>query len=103
MTNKESIQAAHLEAIGNTCEHASYCTTKECLSGNTVVCQFDRITATSCTTITAEAIGEAMVWAENNAWVYNAVNKMWGHAYETELQTTAELVQLFLNQTPNTK
>lgn len=90
MTNKESIQAAHFNAIEGNCEG-------ECNSGEGYLTGQGEA-ATSCTTITAEAIGEAMEWAENNAWVYNAVNKMWGHAYETELQTTAELVQLFLNQ-----
>ena len=86
MTNKEKIQAAHLEAIIDNCYG-------ECNSGEGVLIGED-YAATSCTTITAEAIGEVMEWVGLSEYFFE--NNFW-HGYGVTY-TTAELVQLFLNQ-----
>ena len=91
MKNKESIQAAHLEAIKKEMFRSDW---------------LPEYPATSCTTITAEAIGEAMEWAdalgivqeENKEWnIYPVYGRTQPFA-----KTTAELVQLFLNQKAKT-
>jgi hypothetical protein len=89
MTNKDSIQQKHLEAIK---KHENSITDK-----NTVIDDFSfNDAATSCTTVTADAIGEAMEWLyEQTEYFYE--NCFW-HGYGKEQISTLELVQLFLNQ-----
>lgn len=90
MTNKESIQAAHLEAIK---KQSDLITDK-----SEVVDDFKyNDLATSCTTITAEAIGEAMEWASDNNWEH-MTNDDWYNSKGKGDAKTKELVQLFLNQ-----
>ena len=89
MTNKNSIQQKHLEAINKGIKWGASITA--CNSA-----------AISCTTVTEEAIGEALEWADTLGIVQEE-NKEWNiypvyGRTEPFAKTTAELVQLFLNQ-----
>jgi len=81
MTNKDSIQQKHLEAI--------YIETDDNVMDW-------GLAATSCTTVTADAIGEAMEWLYDQT-EYFYENCFW-HGYGKEQISTSDLVQLFLNQ-----
>ena len=76
MTNKDSIQQKHLDII---LDYPS-----------------EVYASHKCTTVTADAIGEAMEWIDDNATL-NSRNT-WVVRGEPKFYTTAELVQLFLNQ-----
>ena len=80
MTNKESIQAAHLDII----KYKRY--------------DGDENAATSCTTITAERMGEAMEWIVKEAFKLNAYSGKYYIIGEADEFTLEELKELFLNQ-----
>ena len=89
MTNKDSIQQKHLKFIGDNCEHSCYCIREECQSGNSIVCHVDIQTATSCTTVTAEAIEKYNEWLMSTGIVVVL--------YREEIKPK-EATELFLNQ-----
>ena len=87
MTNKESIQAAHFNCIDGLNKYP--------------MC---KDTADQCTTITAEAIGEAMQDFEKNwIWLDGMLCNVGVPKSEQVELTIKQWVELFLNQTPNTK
>lgn len=89
MTNKESIQAAHQEKLRYSFKHGALTEEQE---------------TDLHTTITAEAIGEAMIFTERlcrTGFRYNRKTNQW--VCKTIVYTHDELKEKFLNQTPNTK
>ena len=94
MTNKDSIQQKHLEAIEN-----ETCGDFDETLNDWEIGQVRINAATSCTTVTAEAIGEAMAEFKNN-WI--EIDGMFlnvrVHKSEQVKLTIEEWVQLFLNQ-----
>ena len=90
MTNKDSIQQKHLEAIDSKIEcYENAADGKLFTIGNTAA-------ATSCTTVTAEAIGEAMEWIAAHGYTVGFGG--WYQAGYPIISKTKELVELFLNQ-----
>jgi hypothetical protein len=76
MTNKDSIQQKHLGII---LDYPS-----------------EVYTSHKCTTVTAEAICEAMRFIGKSKMVYNEKTDQW--VFKTLLRSTDEMKELFLNQ-----
>jgi len=93
MTNKDKIQAAHLEAI----YQPTYI--KEDSSGDRKIEGIDNA-ATSCTTITAEAIGEYERWKDTLECIdVSSIGvKTYFHKDTQMIYVGGELPELFLNQ-----
>ena len=90
MTNKESIQAAHLEAIN---DNLTNCGTEDFSYNRVPQATID------CTNITAEAIGEAMEEFEKNwIWLDGMLCNVGVPKPEQVELTIKQWVELFLNQ-----
>jgi len=93
MTNKDSIQQKHLEAINDVTADTSMWGE---YGGINVESKKDA--ATSCTTITIDSISDWEQWKIDNEYLRFGLNNTYYKKGTNKEFTHSELIQLFLNQ-----